>query len=136
MEKSMEEKKRGAESCEAGLDKWSRREKKIEAEREREREREREVKDERDEENKEIESPKQGKNKAEQNKEKACVEELKNMIQEMGLQQQMMIQGLGDCVEKKIGVEMGKPKNEIKEEMRKIDERMRLKKECVRWKKE
>lgn len=42
------------------------------------------------------------------------VEEFKKMIQEIGQQQQEMIQGLGNCVEKKIGVEMGKLKNERK----------------------
>lgn len=35
-----------------------------------------------------------------------------------------MIQGLGDCVEKEIGVEMRKLKNKIKEKIRKIEERM------------
>ena len=42
------------------------------------------------------------------------MEELKKVIQEMGLQQKEMIQGLGDCVEKKIGVAMVRLKNEIK----------------------
>ena len=90
MEKSVKERKGGAENSEAGLDRWCRR--RAEAERE----------------NKKVESPKQIKNKAEQDeKKKAGVEELKKVIQEMGLQQQM-IQGVGDCVEKKIGVEIGK----------------------------
>lgn len=48
----------------------------------------------------------------------AGVEEIKKMIQEMGLQQQM-IKELSD-VGKKIRVEMRNPKNEIKEEMRKM----------------
>ncbi|KAK1131912.1 hypothetical protein K0M31_016059 [Melipona bicolor] len=53
----------------------------------------------------------------------AGVEEIKKMIQEIGLQQQEMIKGLRD-VGNKIRVEMRNPKNEIKEEVRKMDERM------------
>ncbi|KAK1136729.1 hypothetical protein K0M31_001268 [Melipona bicolor] len=48
----------------------------------------------------------------------ADVEEIKKIIQKMGLQQ--MMKRLRDA-EKKIGVEMGNLKNEIKEEMRKIE---------------
>ena len=72
---------------------------------------------ERENKTKKVEAPKQRKNKMNGIRwGKECVEELKKVIQEMGLQQQM-VQGLGDCIEKKIGVEMGKLKNEIKEEM-------------------
>ena len=49
-----------------------------------------------------------------------------------------MIQGLGDCVERKIGVEMRKLKNEIKEEIRKIErmvEERRKLEERISWKK-
>ena len=62
-------------------------------------------------ENKKVESPKQIKNKVKQDEEKRTgIEELKKVIQEMGLQQQEMIQGLGDCVEKKMGQRWGNSK--------------------------